>query len=73
MGYHGDVAFGIVVQNSGAVDGGPRDGPLIGRFFDALNTSLGHVSRTPTTSRADADGGGPDGCVPRRRGVRLGP
>ena len=41
MGYHGDVAFGIVVQDSGAVDGGPRDGPLIGRFFDALNTSLG--------------------------------
>lgn len=38
MGYHGDIAFAIVVQDSGNVDGGPRDGPLIARFLDAVDT-----------------------------------
>ena len=33
MGYNGDIAFAIVVQNSGGVNGGPLDGPLIARFF----------------------------------------
>ena len=36
MGYHDDIAFAIVVQDSGQLDGGPRDGPLIGRLLDAL-------------------------------------
>lgn len=38
MGYRGDVAFAIVVQDSGQLDGGPRDGPLIGRFLDAVDS-----------------------------------
>jgi cell division protein FtsI/penicillin-binding protein 2 len=37
MGYHGDIAFAIVVQDSGQMDGGPRDGPLIARFLKALD------------------------------------
>jgi cell division protein FtsI/penicillin-binding protein 2 len=36
MGYDGDIAFGVVVQDSGGVNGGPLDGPLIARFFSAL-------------------------------------
>ncbi len=36
MGYDGDLAFAIVVQNSGGIDGGPLDGPLIAHFLDAL-------------------------------------
>ena len=36
MGYNGDTAFAIVVQDSGGVNGGPLDGPLIARFFHAL-------------------------------------
>ncbi|MGH9115592.1 MAG: penicillin-binding transpeptidase domain-containing protein, partial [Acidimicrobiales bacterium] len=34
MGYRGDVAFAMVVQNGG--NGGPTDGPVIARFLDAL-------------------------------------
>jgi hypothetical protein len=37
MGYRGDIAFAIVVQNSGDIDGGPRDGPLIARFLDTVD------------------------------------
>jgi len=36
MGYNGNIAFAIVTQNTGGADGGPIDGPLIARFFDAL-------------------------------------
>jgi cell division protein FtsI/penicillin-binding protein 2 len=36
MGYDGDVAFAIVVQDSGGLNGGPLDGPIIARFLDAL-------------------------------------
>ncbi len=36
MGYDGDIAFAIVVQNSGGVNGGPLDGPIVARFFNAL-------------------------------------
>jgi cell division protein FtsI/penicillin-binding protein 2 len=36
MGYAGDIAFAVVVQDSGGVNGGPLDGPLIARFFSAL-------------------------------------
>jgi cell division protein FtsI/penicillin-binding protein 2 len=39
MGYDGDIAFAIVVQNSGGVNGGPLDGPLIARFFSALGSA----------------------------------
>jgi cell division protein FtsI/penicillin-binding protein 2 len=38
MGYEGDVAFAIVVQDSGGVNGGPLDGPIIARFLTALGT-----------------------------------
>ena len=38
MGYDGDIAFGMVVQDSGGVNGGPLDGPLIARFFSALGS-----------------------------------
>jgi hypothetical protein len=37
MGYRGDIAFAIVFQNSGGIDGGPRDGPLIARFLDTVD------------------------------------
>jgi len=36
MGYDGDIAFAIVTQNTGGLDGGPIDGPLIAKFFHAL-------------------------------------
>jgi cell division protein FtsI/penicillin-binding protein 2 len=39
MGYDGDIAFAVVVQNSGGVNGGPLDGPLIARFFSALGSA----------------------------------
>ncbi|HEY3725645.1 MAG TPA: penicillin-binding transpeptidase domain-containing protein [Solirubrobacteraceae bacterium] len=39
MGYRGDVAFAVVVQNSGSVNGGPLDGPIIARFLNALGPS----------------------------------
>ncbi len=39
MGYDGDVAFAIVVQDSGGMNGGPLDGPLIARFLGALGPS----------------------------------
>ncbi|MGH9056338.1 MAG: penicillin-binding transpeptidase domain-containing protein [Acidimicrobiales bacterium] len=35
MGYRGDVAFAMVVQNAGG-NGGPTDGPVVARFLDAL-------------------------------------
>jgi len=38
MGYVGDIAFAVVVQDSGGVNGGPLDGPLIARFFSALGS-----------------------------------
>jgi len=38
MGYDGDIAFAIVVQNSGGANGGPLDGPIIARFLDALGS-----------------------------------
>jgi cell division protein FtsI/penicillin-binding protein 2 len=40
MGYDGDIAFAIVVQDSGGVNGGPLDGPIIAKFFNALGASL---------------------------------
>lgn len=40
MGWHGDVAFAMVVQNSHG-DGGPVDGPVVARFLDALPASYG--------------------------------
>jgi cell division protein FtsI/penicillin-binding protein 2 len=36
MGYDGDVAFAVVLQNSDDVNGGPLDGPIIARFLTAL-------------------------------------
>ena len=36
MGFKGDIAFGIVTQNTGGKDGGPVDGPLIAKFLNAL-------------------------------------
>jgi cell division protein FtsI/penicillin-binding protein 2 len=36
MGYNGNIAFAIVTQNTGGVDGGPVDGPIIAKFLDAL-------------------------------------
>ncbi|MFZ1993644.1 MAG: penicillin-binding transpeptidase domain-containing protein [Solirubrobacteraceae bacterium] len=41
MGYDGDVAFAIVVQDSGGVNGGPLDGPIMARFLTALGTTTG--------------------------------
>jgi cell division protein FtsI/penicillin-binding protein 2 len=38
MGYEGDIAFAVVVQDSNDVNGGPLDGPLIARFFRALGS-----------------------------------
>jgi len=38
MGYDGDIAFAIVVQNSGEPNGGPLDGPIIAKFLDALGS-----------------------------------
>jgi cell division protein FtsI/penicillin-binding protein 2 len=39
MGYDGDIAFAIVVQDSGGVNGGPLDGPIIAKFFNALGST----------------------------------
>jgi cell division protein FtsI/penicillin-binding protein 2 len=39
MGCHGDIAFAIVVQDSGDLDGGPRDGPLIARFLNTVDAA----------------------------------
>jgi cell division protein FtsI/penicillin-binding protein 2 len=39
MGYDADIAFAIVVQNSGGVNGGPLDGPIIARFLGALGSA----------------------------------
>jgi len=36
MGYDGDIAFAIVVQDSGGVNGGPLDGPIIAKFLNAV-------------------------------------
>lgn len=38
MGYDGDIAFAIVVQDSGGLNGGPLDGPIIARFLSALGS-----------------------------------
>jgi len=38
MGYDGDIAFAIVVQNTGGPNGGPLDGPIIARFLGALGS-----------------------------------
>lgn len=38
MGYDGDIAFAIVVQDSGGANGGPLDGPIIAKFFNALGS-----------------------------------
>jgi cell division protein FtsI/penicillin-binding protein 2 len=38
MGYDGDIAFAVVVQNSGGANGGPLDGPIIAKFLNALGT-----------------------------------
>ena len=38
MGYDGDIAFGIVTHDTGGQDGGPVNGPIIARFFDALGS-----------------------------------
>ena len=40
VGYHGGVAFAMVVQNSKA-DGGPTDGPVIARFLNSLAPGAG--------------------------------
>ena len=39
MGYDGDIAFGIVVPDSGGTNGGPEDGPLIARFLEGLGSA----------------------------------
>ena len=36
MGYNGNIAFAIVTQNTGGLDGGPVDGPIIAKFLGAL-------------------------------------
>ncbi len=38
MGYDGDIAFGIVTQDTGGADGGPVDGPIIAKFLNALGS-----------------------------------
>jgi membrane peptidoglycan carboxypeptidase len=35
IGYHGEIAFALVEQNSQG-NGGPVDGPVIARFLQAL-------------------------------------
>jgi cell division protein FtsI/penicillin-binding protein 2 len=37
MGYDGDLAFALVIPDSGGLNGGPLDGPIIARFLDALS------------------------------------
>ena len=39
MGYDGDIAFAIVVQDSGGLNGGPLDGPVMAKFFNALGST----------------------------------
>jgi cell division protein FtsI/penicillin-binding protein 2 len=39
MGYDGDIAFAVVVQDSGGANGGPLDGPIIAKFFTALGNA----------------------------------
>ena len=39
MGYDGDLAFAVVVQDSGGLNGGPLDGPVIAKFFGALGSA----------------------------------
>jgi cell division protein FtsI/penicillin-binding protein 2 len=39
MGYDGDIAFAIVVQDSGGVNGGPLNGPIMARFLTALGSA----------------------------------
>ncbi|MFL5865118.1 MAG: penicillin-binding transpeptidase domain-containing protein, partial [Solirubrobacteraceae bacterium] len=39
MGYNGDIAFAIVIQDSGGQNGGPLDGPIMARFFSTLGSS----------------------------------
>jgi cell division protein FtsI/penicillin-binding protein 2 len=36
MGYEGDLAFALVVQDSDGINGGPLDGPIAARFLNAL-------------------------------------
>lgn len=36
MGYEGEIAFAVVVQDSGGINGGPLDGPIVARFLNAL-------------------------------------
>jgi membrane peptidoglycan carboxypeptidase len=38
MGYDGQIAFAIVVQDSGGINGGPFDGPLAARFLSPLGS-----------------------------------
>jgi cell division protein FtsI/penicillin-binding protein 2 len=40
MGWHGDVAFAVVEQNSKG-NGGPVDGPIVARFLTALPAAYG--------------------------------
>ena len=39
VGYDGDIAFAIVTHDTGGLDGGPINGPIIARFLDALGSS----------------------------------
>jgi len=39
MGYDGDIAFAIVVQDSGGINGGPLDGPIMAKFLTALGSA----------------------------------
>ena len=36
MGYEGDLAFALVVQDSDGINGGPLDGPIAAKFLNAL-------------------------------------
>jgi cell division protein FtsI/penicillin-binding protein 2 len=38
MGYDGDMAFAVVVQDSGGLNGGPLDGPLMAKFLNGLGS-----------------------------------
>ena len=49
MGYRGDVAFAIVTQDTGGVDGGPIDGPIIARFLDRLGDQTQRRKRPDRT------------------------
>jgi cell division protein FtsI/penicillin-binding protein 2 len=39
MGYDGDIAFAVVAQDTGGVNGGPFDGPLVATFLNALGSA----------------------------------